>query len=63
MSELTYYNTLKLIASYASPAKLQRDSEKLYGLDYEEALEMAYENVLAVAKEAIRGKRRPVEEV
>lgn len=61
MSELKYYAALKRICDYSSPEKLRRDAEKCYGLGYEEALEMAYENVLAEAKSAVRGKRRPKE--
>ena len=60
MKELKYFDVLKRIASYDSPERLRRDSEKSYGLDYTEALEMAYDNVLQEAKNAIRGARRPV---
>ena len=58
-AEVTYYDVLKRIASYLPPNKLRREAEKQYGLDYEEALEMAYENVLIEAKSALRGKHRP----
>ncbi len=51
--------TLRRIAAYADPRKLKRDAEAEYGLSYEEALEMAYENVLAEARRAVRGRRRP----
>ena len=54
-----YFDALKEIASYQSPAALRRSSEKQYGLSAEEALEMAYENIIQAAKLAIRGKRRP----
>lgn len=57
--ELRLYNALKLITAYMQPAELQRKAEKLYGLEYGEALEMAYENVLQTAKDAIKGMRRP----
>ena len=57
--EQVYFDALKRIASYDSPEKLQRDSEKVYGLDAKEALAMAYENVIEEAKSAIRGRRRP----
>lgn len=40
---------LKEIRSYQSPEKLRRDSEKDWGLEYEEALEMSYENMQATA--------------
>lgn len=42
---------------YQSPDQLRRNSGKEYGLDYEEALEMAYENMQQTAKEAVRGVR------
>lgn len=58
-NEQRYYDALKRITAYMSPTKLQRTSEKKYGLPFDEALEMAYENVLAEAALAIRGKRRP----
>lgn len=48
---------LKEIASYQSPDKLRRESQKDWGLDYEEALEMAYENVISTAKYASKGIR------
>lgn len=51
------YKALKRISSYQSPESLRRNSEKNYGLDYEEALEMAYENVIEEAKFAIKGIR------
>lgn len=56
------WEALKLIGAYQSTASLRRHSEGDYGLDYEEALEMAYENVILVAKTAIRGMRKPKDE-
>lgn len=57
------YDALKRIASYDSPEKLRRNSWRAYGLDDpSEAIEFAYENVLAEAKAAIRGMRRPAKE-
>jgi hypothetical protein len=38
-------NTLKKIKSYQSPSQLKKDSGKDWGLDFEEAIEMAYENI------------------
>ena len=38
-------NTLKRIKAYQSPEKLRKDSSKDWGLDFEEAIEMAYENI------------------
>ncbi len=51
------YAALKRITSYQTPQQLRRNADKEYGLDYEEALEMAYENVLAEAKAGLRGIR------
>lgn len=53
------YDALRQIASYTQPGKLRRTAQKEYGLDPEEAIEMAYENVIEEAKGAIRGMRRP----
>lgn len=57
--ELKLYDALKRITQYQSPAKLHAASIKLYGLDGDEAIEYAYENVLAEAASAIKGVRRP----
>lgn len=40
------------LASYQTPEQLRRHAERDYGCSYEEALEMAYENMLWVAKSA-----------
>ena len=57
------YDALRRIASYDSPEKLRRNSWRAYGLDDpSEAIEFAYENVLAETKAAIRGMRRPAKE-
>jgi hypothetical protein len=45
------------IKSYSTPKQLRKDSQ-IYGLDYEEALEMAYENVLQEAKAGLKGIRK-----
>lgn len=55
--ELRLLGALKRIASYDSPQKLRKRSEKDYGLDADEAIEMAYENVISEAKAAIKGVR------
>lgn len=48
--------TLKRIATeYMTPAQIQRDKEQ--GLDYEEHLEYAYENIQREAKTALKGVR------
>lgn len=55
--EIRLYSALKRIAAYQSPARLRRSSVKDWGVEYEEALEMAYENVLEEAKRATKGIR------
>lgn len=56
---LRLYNALKRISKYELPERLQRQAEKEYGLSYEEVLEMAYDNVLIEAKNALIGTRKP----
>lgn len=59
-NELIYFTVLKKIAkAYQTTDQLRRNSEREYGLAFEEALEMAYENIQAEAANATRGKRRP----
>lgn len=58
--EQRLYDALKRITQYMPPNKLRAKAGKLYGLAADEAVEMAYENVLAEAAKAIRGMRRPV---
>ena len=54
------YDTLKRIArEYQTPDQLRRNSERDFGCDYEDALEMAYENLQQEAESAIKGVRRP----
>ena len=53
------YAALKRITCYQSPERLQRSSQKEWGLDYQEALEGAYENVIQEAKDGIKGVRLP----
>ena len=51
------YDTLKKIAKgYMTPKQIKRDSGGS-GLDYEEYLEMAYENIQTDAARAIKGVR------
>lgn len=57
--EQKLFDALKRITQYAPPEKLKRDAERMYGVDSGEAVEMAYENVLAEASRAVRGIRRP----
>lgn len=60
-NEQRYFDALKRIAAYTQPERMKRDemAGRGYGLDPDEAVEMAYENVLEEAKRAVRGKRRP----
>jgi len=55
--ELKLHAALKRIAAYDHPDRLARRAEKDYGLLPEEAIEMAYENVIMEAKNAIKGVR------
>jgi hypothetical protein len=57
--ERRLYHALKRIAAYQTPDQLRRCAEKQYGLPADEAIEMAYENVLAEARAAIKGMRAP----
>lgn len=59
-NEQLYFDTLKKIArDYQSSDVLRKRAPKDWGVDYEEALEMSYENIQHDAERAIRGKRRP----
>ncbi len=58
-TEARYFAVLKRIAAYDSPEKLRRHSQTWCGLDYLEALEMAYDNIRNEARMATKGKRRP----
>ena len=40
---------------YQTPDQLRKNSEKDFGLEYEEALEMAYENIQEESKFCIKG--------
>jgi hypothetical protein len=57
--EERFCHALRRIKAYMTTAQLRRHSERKYGLSYEEALEMAYENVLGEAQAALRGYRPP----
>ncbi len=48
---------IRISKEYQTPGKLRRTSQKLYGLDFEEALEYAYENIQGLAKVAVDGVR------
>lgn len=51
---------LRTINQYSTIRQLQKDSGTDYGLEYEEALEMAYENIKTEAQFAIKGIK-PIE--
>lgn len=59
-NELRYYDALKTITKYMTVEQLRKNSMKHYGLTFEEALEMAYENIIFEAENAIKGRRRPI---
>jgi hypothetical protein len=49
----TMLSALKMISKgYQTPAQLRKESQGDFGLDYEEALEMSYENIQTLAKQA-----------
>lgn len=51
------YAALKRIQSYQPPYKLRRSAMRIYGVEGDEAIEMAYENVLQEASNATKGLR------
>lgn len=53
------YNALKRITLYDSPERIKRKAHKVYGLEANEALEYAYENVISEAHAGLRGVRIP----
>jgi hypothetical protein len=58
-NEQRYFDMLKRITLYQSVEHLRKHSQRDWALPFEEALEMAYENIISDAQRAIRGKRRP----
>jgi hypothetical protein len=49
---------LRAIAcDYPSPDQLRKNSQQLYGLDADEAIEYGYENIRYQAKRAVSGVR------
>lgn len=57
--EMAYYDALKRITMYDPPERLRKRAERDYGLSGNEAVDMAYENVLNEARMAIKGRKRP----
>ncbi|GAB3937278.1 hypothetical protein [Larkinella terrae] len=45
----------KIAKGYQTPKKIKKEAESTYGLEYEECLEMSYENIQYEAKNAIKG--------
>lgn len=62
-NEMNFYTALKTISKFYSPARLKRESNSEYGLDSDEAIEMAYENVISIAKKAIKNTRNKYEAI
>ncbi len=48
---------LRRIMNYQSPPQLRRNSQKQYGIGGEEAIEMAYENIINTALNGVKGIR------
>lgn len=58
--QLNQFNTMRMVLfqicnRYQTVNQLRKSSNSDYGLEYEEALEMAYENIKEQAKLAIKG--------
>ena len=51
-------SALREIAKYQSPEHIEKNSFKDWGLDADEALAMAYENIQEAARFAVKGVRR-----
>lgn len=57
--EQRYYDALYVIAKrYQTSDKLRKQAGQ-YGCDHVEELEMAYENMQQIAKDAIKRQKRP----
>lgn len=46
---MTPEEAIRMIKDFQTPEELRNNSDDEYGLTYEEALEMAYENILQIA--------------
>jgi hypothetical protein len=57
--EARFAAALREIARYMTPEQHQRQAEKRYGLSAEESMGMAIDNMIATAKDALRGYRAP----
>ena len=52
--EIALYAVLVRITQYDTPDRLRRRARKEYGLEPDECVEMAYENVLGEAERAVK---------
>ena len=57
--EQRYFDALLVIAKRYQTSDQLRKRAGQYGCDHVEELEMAYENMQQIAKDAIKGRRRP----
>ena len=46
---------IQIHKDFQTPTQLQRDCKGDYGLDFEETIEMAYENIQSLAKSIVKG--------
>lgn len=54
--------TLKKISKgYMTPDQLRKNSEKMYGLEFEECIEMTYDNIQSDAAQACKNVRAIVD--
>lgn len=54
------YDALQRIAKlFYTSEEIQRRGEALYGLPWQEVLEMTYDNMQQTARDALKGIRRP----
>ena len=58
-NEQRYFDALKRITKYEQPERLKKNAERDYGLEGDEVIEMAYENVIQEATNALGTRRRP----
>lgn len=49
---------IRIGSEFQTTSQLRRNSEKQYGLDYDEVLEMSYENIQTLAQYSVRGIKR-----
>lgn len=50
----------KIAKDYQTTGQLRLNSEKEYGLEFEESLEMSYHNIQVLAEFTIRGIRKKI---